>query len=222
MVFSLFVVYVLLAIYCPSSAFQDDLDVASRLNVLDGTCIDNVRTHSWWTYIVCFKFAAMQVHIDTKLKKIESEVHLGSFLEAKSTAASHVYQTTDETCMDKKGVYRVRQTRLNFRCCDNTVPLLRQSKLFKMSSESLVEPRLVVQEAAYAAVESAFGKGPKGSDTEFRNRLELETGLYGINFIQSVEERVQCVYNISVCSSLLCSPTGTKTVSSTMKGMRVC
>lgn len=117
----------------PGVSAEQEMLIA--LKPLDGLCVDNVRTHSWWTYAICFKKSILQVHVDSRTKALSERITLGQFVPEESTAQMQTYRTVDAKCnapasSTKGAVIKKlpRTTVVHLRCCDVVVHLMRQSR----------------------------------------------------------------------------------------------
>lgn len=200
---------------------------AELLHSLDDLCVDNVRTQSWWTYSLCFKRSAMQMHVDARTKLLSDKIHLGEYVEELSSDQRQVYRTTEKTCATtdlEPRIFAERTSVVQIQCCDEIVHLQRQSRHTRLptspSPASLGSSTYWAPElAATQAVEELRGgrlkiEGDKaaGSNTE-AVRAGPNTALTTATadaYIHSVNEPTPCNYEINVCSELVCAKKGQK------------
>ena len=202
------VTYTTLIFFCLLSIFNADyqhLDDISSLKDLDGICVDNVRTQSWWTYSVCFKKSIAQIHVDPRTKAMGERIHIGEFMEDESTDVRQIYRSRDATCEVKHAngstTLAHRTSIVSLQCCDVVVHHMRQSRHTLQSkykdSASLSNPYWMPEQvASEAAAElrggrtAGYNKAPSTATSEA--------------YIQSVEEKSPCTYDISMCSEFVC------------------
>lgn len=179
---------------------------------LNGLCVDNTRTQSWWTYTICLGVSIIQVHVDPRTKSITDRIHLGEYSISESTDTKQVYRTVDATCESPDNPDRLvhRTTYVTISCCDVVVHMMRQSRHTPSAKYANVAQRggaywVPEQAAAEAAAElkaaRSSGTGPSG----YRSSPSTATTEAYIN---SVEENTPCTYEIAICSDLVCSPGG--------------
>ncbi|KAJ1442360.1 hypothetical protein B484DRAFT_67403 [Ochromonadaceae sp. CCMP2298] len=105
-----------------------------RLAPLKTLCVDNTRTNSWWTYIICFHGDVLQVHYDGRSKQLKEKIHLGSYDPQASTASRHVYSNSTLSCGKEM---LPRQVEVVLECCTQ-LEAMRQSRHSHHSSAERV------------------------------------------------------------------------------------
>lgn len=199
-----------------------ELEMVNALKPLDSMCVDNLRTHSWWTYAVCFKRSALQVHVDSRTKTLSDRILLGEYVPDESSVLRQTYRTAEAKCaalLPNGATEQLpRTTVVNLRCCDVVVHLMRQSR-HTMVTESKAKSAYWWPEQAVAdASEELRGKftqsaavSAAGTSSSYKNsgsyRGSMSTATAEA-YIHSVEENSACNYEVTVCSELVCAANG--------------
>jgi hypothetical protein len=183
-----------------------------RLGIVDSLgdlCVDNIRTHSWWTYVVCLKRGVVQVHVDAKTKAVGDRIHIGEYIVEESSQSRQMYRSAEADCNvpnTKGGTSKVRRTAaVTAQCCDVVVHTMRQSRHTSPSKYATSWglgnggaywlPDQVATDAAAEMRDSRSRAGYKASPAT------ATAGAY----IHAIEERTACNYDITICSDLACT-----------------
>jgi hypothetical protein len=170
-------------------------ELASALAPLKNVCVDNTRTQAWWAYIICFQSSIAQVHVDARSKVLQDTIHLGSYDAKASTASKHIYTNDSENCLDDRGDMQPRRVEVHVECCVPHVELMRQSRHTRLPQHTHIVAATTSAVAVIAAAELK-----SHVTVRIRGKSTATPSLY----IASVEEPRPCVYEVALCSDLIC------------------
>lgn len=193
---------------------------------LGDLCIDNIRTQSWWTYVVCLQRGIVQIHVDPKTKAVSDRIQVGEYKSDLSGGLSQVYKSDDSDCVfhapDGSTVRQQRTATVTVRCCDVAVHTMRQSRhtrpeQYEARDPGVGGPYWVAEQVALdAALEMKAARGQSG----YRASPATATAEA---YLHGVEESSPCTYEVTICSELACSapsesPSATAAVTSGQGG----
>lgn len=183
----------------------------TRLGSVDSLgdlCIDNIRTQSWWTYVVCLQRGIVQVHVDPKTRAISDRIQVGEYKPDLSSRLSQIYQSDGSDCVlqapDGTITRMQRTATVTVRCCDVAAHTMRQSRhtgpeKFAVRDSDASGPYWVAEQVALEAVhEMKAARGQSG----YRASPATATAEA---YLEGVEESSPCAYEVTICSELACS-----------------
>ena len=94
-------------------------------------CYEFNNGAEWWTFVWCNQKSVSQKHYTvSKSPIVESQIHLGSYMEDESSLKHQIFRTNEKTCYhDQSNEFLTRYSEVTMKCCDiqDNLPIYIQS-----------------------------------------------------------------------------------------------